>query len=246
MALGAFLAGMVVGRSEVQPACRVRGAAAARRLRRAVLRLGRDAARPDVPVRDAAAGRGNARGGDRGQAPGGDGRRGLVAVSGPRGLCRGGRAGADRRVLVHPGCDGAGAGRAATGGDEHDRGRRDRLDRAESAALPRAAGRRAMGVRAAAPLAIPQRPCDARRRGRQLVARPPGASSHAPRGCHRLRSDGPYPDAPAARQRHCADRGRAQHGHGAAVARGGRGRGVRRWQSPRGAGGRRHRRVAGA
>ena len=53
MALGAFLAGMVVGRSEFSSAGGVRGAADARRLRRAVLRLGRHAVRSRAPVRRA-------------------------------------------------------------------------------------------------------------------------------------------------------------------------------------------------
>ena len=53
MALGAFLAGMVVGRSDFSLRAADRGAADARRLRRAVLRLGRHAASTRVPARGA-------------------------------------------------------------------------------------------------------------------------------------------------------------------------------------------------
>ena len=140
MALGAFLAGMVVGRSEYS----LRAASEALPMRDAFAVLFFVSVGmlldPALPARGAAAGGGHAGGGGRGQAAGGDGRRAAAAVSGPRGLRRGGRAGADWRVLVHPGRAGPRAGRAAARGDEHDRRRRDRLHRAQPAALPRAAG----------------------------------------------------------------------------------------------------------
>ncbi len=55
-ALGAFFAGMILSRIRTQPARGAGDAAAARRLRGAVLRLGRHAVRSDDPVARAAAG----------------------------------------------------------------------------------------------------------------------------------------------------------------------------------------------
>ena len=66
----------------VQPACRVRGAADARRVRRPVLRLGRHAARAGYLLEAPLLVGGDAGGGGRGQAAGGDGRRAAAALSG--------------------------------------------------------------------------------------------------------------------------------------------------------------------
>ena len=135
-ALGAFFAGMVVSESESATA-RPTNAAAARRLRGAVLRLGRHAVRPDDP--DRAAGRA-ARG------AGGHRRRqvarraalivlllgypretALTVAASPR---------ADRRVLVHPGRARQEPRPAVRRGVRADSGRRAPVDRAESAGVP--------------------------------------------------------------------------------------------------------------
>ena len=59
-ALGAFLAGLVVGESDMSHQAAADALPAARRVRRAVLRVGRDAARPGLPPREPAAGPGRA------------------------------------------------------------------------------------------------------------------------------------------------------------------------------------------
>ena len=86
----------------VQPAGRDRGAADARRVRRAVLRLGRDAVRPASPG-PVAGPRGRHAGRDpAGQAAGGAGHRADARPAAAHGGLGRRRAGPDRRVLVHP------------------------------------------------------------------------------------------------------------------------------------------------
>ena len=137
MALGAFLAGMVVGRSDYS----LRAASDALPMRDAFavlffVSVGMllDPGAPDrgpawslgalaVVLRRQAARRAGDRLGDavsvQGRADGGD------------------RAGADRRVLVHPRDDRPGARHPHDGGDQRARRRVDRVDRAQSAAVPR-------------------------------------------------------------------------------------------------------------
>ena len=101
LALGAFLAGLVVERVRHEPPGGRGRPAVARRLRGAVLRLGRHAARPGVPAREPAAGAGG-RPADRrreGRHEVRDRRR--RRLPDPRRPDRGGRARPDRRVLVH-------------------------------------------------------------------------------------------------------------------------------------------------
>ena len=103
-ALGAFLAGAVVGESDMSHQAAADALPAPRRVRRPLLRVGRDAARPGHPDRDAA--------GDRGRRPPGRRRQGARQVRDRRAcsatrsgwrLTVGGRPRPDRRVLVHPG-----------------------------------------------------------------------------------------------------------------------------------------------
>ncbi len=163
MALGAFLAGLVVGRSEFS----VRAASDALPMRDAfavlffvsVGMLFNPESLVEQPLMIAATLGDNP---DR-QAAGGAGDRRPVRVP-PEGRavrCRG--AGAGRRVLVHRGQPGQPAGRALAGGHQHRDRRRDRVDHAQPPAVSRhcpggALARR--GVSAAAPQASSETPED--------------------------------------------------------------------------------------
>ena len=126
MALGAFLAGLVVGPIRIQRARGVRRAADARCLRRPVLRLRRHAARSRAPARATGDDRARPwRHPDRQAAGGACVIVALFRLSAEGGTVRRGRAGADRRVLVHRGRAREPARRAHAGRDEHpDRRRR--------------------------------------------------------------------------------------------------------------------------
>ena len=122
-------------RVELQPSRRRGDAAVARRLRGAVLRLGRHAPRSGGAVRGAAAGAGGRGDHRRRQVGGGGGARAgfrLSAAHRPHGL---GGPGADRRVLVHPRRPRRLARPAVGGRTQPGRRRRADLDRPESALL---------------------------------------------------------------------------------------------------------------
>ena len=137
-ALGAFFAGMVLARIALEPARRRGVAAAARRLRRAVLRLGRHAVRSRDP--------------DRGSAARARARSPIIVVGkslaafaivrlfGYPALDRADRLGqprADRRVLLHPRRARRRPRASARARPQSDPRRRDPLDPAQSAALRR-------------------------------------------------------------------------------------------------------------
>jgi hypothetical protein len=182
MALGAFLAGMVVGRSDYS-------------LRRAVLRVGRHAARSTGAPRftgprarlardraDRKAARGGAGGLDHGISvqSGGDVRH---------------RLGPDRGVLLHPRVDGTRARRAAGRSDECARRHSHRVHRGEPDGVPDHRADRTMGARAPGALGSRESFVTRARRSRGLT---PGPLERAEpsRGRDRVRSDGP--DAGAA------------------------------------------------
>ena len=150
MALGAFLAGMVVGRSEYS----LRAASDALPMRDAfavlffvsVGMLFDPSALLDAPALIAR------RAGDRAgrQAARRAGRScGRCGYPFGVGADRRGRPGADRRVLVHPLDARPRAGPADAGRDQHAGGGVDRLDRRQPAALPRDRADRAMAAGAA-------------------------------------------------------------------------------------------------
>ncbi len=102
-ALGAFFAGMILSESELQPARRAGDAAAARRLRGAVLRLGRHAVRSDDRAARAAAGAGDACSSSSSASRSRPSR--SCALFGHPNVDRAddlGEPRADRRILVHP------------------------------------------------------------------------------------------------------------------------------------------------
>ena len=141
-ALGAFLAGAVVGESDMSHQAAADALPAARRLRGAVLRVGRDAPRSRLPggvsARDPRHGRA-----DRRRQGGRQVRdRHAVRVPPPDRAHRRGRPGPDRRVLVHPGHGGGDARAPAARGVPVDRRGIAALDRPESVPLP---GRRPAG-----------------------------------------------------------------------------------------------------
>ena len=188
-----------------QPPGRGRRAAAARRLRRAVLRVGRDAVRALVPAARAAAAAGGARHRpDRQAARRARGRRG-ARLLGAHGARRGARPRADRRVLVHPRRPGAPAGAALGPGLQPARRLRARLDRGESVPVRRA--RPARGRAAALGLALAA--AQPRERGPLRGRERRDGRRRSPARRSRSRSSwatGPW----AARStRRCARRGRA-------------------------------------
>ena len=135
-ALGAFFAGMILSESRTQPPRRGGIAAAARRLRGAVLRLGRHAVRSDHPAPRAAG-----RAGDACSSSSSASRwpRFLIVLA-VRLPARHraddlGEPGADRRVLLHPGRARRRPWPAAGAGPRPDPGRRDPVDPAQSADL---------------------------------------------------------------------------------------------------------------
>ena len=153
-ALGAFFAGMILSEVEIEPAGRDRDAAVARRLRRAVLRLGRHAVRPHHSRARAVAGIG-----DAAHHPGRQVARGLCHRARLR-LCQCDRAhhldvaGANRRVLLHPRQSRRRAPAAPRAGARSHSGRRHHLDAAQSVLvlrLGRAAGAAGGGSKRAKP-----------------------------------------------------------------------------------------------
>ena len=150
MALGAFLAGMVVGRSEYS----LRAASEALPMRDAfaVLFFVSVGMLLDPAACSWLAGPAHRRAGGRSgrQAAGGDALRLGDAIPFKTSLTVGDRARADRRVLVHPGDHRTGARHPDRRGDQHARGRVDRVDRVESAGLSNDPSHRAMDCEAAA------------------------------------------------------------------------------------------------
>ena len=183
-----------------QPAGRGRRAAAARRLRRAVLRVGRDAVRPLVPAARAAPAAGGARDRPDRQAAGrARGRRGarLLGAHGARRGARASRRSASSRSSsatwrASRGCSRTGAQPA--------RRLRARLDHAEPVPVPRARPARGRAAALGLALAAAQPRERGPRRGRE---RRDGQGDRrragAARGRRRLRAGGPARSTGAAR-----------------------------------------------
>ena len=132
-ALGAFFAGVVLSETDFSHQAAAEFAAAAGRLRGAVLRLGRHAVRPVDPGARAAGGRSPCCWSSCSASRWRRSRIVLaVRLSGGDGAHRLGQPGADRRVLVHPGRPRHRAGPAAAGGPRPDPGRRAAVDHAQS------------------------------------------------------------------------------------------------------------------
>ena len=220
MALGAFLAGMVVGRSDYSLRAASEALPMAGRVRGAVLCVRRHAPGPrrtDFVSR--AGGRRPWRRAHR-QTRGrtapcvGD------ALSVQVGADRRTGIGADRRVLVHPGNHRPGALHPDHGSDERAGGDLDCVNRPESARLPDHPVDRSLAPGSAPALGSSESAiCRALR---PEGARPPDDDrSRPPRRRDWLRSDRPHGRAPVTRQWSRLHRRRAEHGRGTGAAAGG-------------------------
>ena len=221
MALGAFLAGMVVGPIRVQRARRRRRAADARRLRRAVLRLGRDAVRSRHAARRSADAGGDAGHRPDRQAAGRAGHRRCCSATRCRWRCR-----------------------------SRWRWRRSASSRSSSPSVATDYGvltadatnvlvAAAIVVDHAQPAALPQHRLDgavaAPRRPARGAAAPGGRARRAagvPRHRRRLRPGRAHGDAPPPRERHRADHRRDERGHRPRGPRDGPARDLRRRHPP--------------
>ena len=134
-ALGAFFAGMILSESELSQRAAQEFAAAARRVRRAVLRIGRHAGRPDDRSARAAAAAGDAADHHSRQVGGGVPDRAHVRLSDLARADRVGEPRPDRRVLLHPGRPGREPRAAARARTRPGPGRGHHLDPAQSHAV---------------------------------------------------------------------------------------------------------------